>query len=99
MLFAAHAGTFLFRFASVEDLLAARAESVDLDMPPYGIAVDEEKIYVVLPDGSDPNTQPVLMSTPSWDETGSEEFLLMVAGSPTSSSTASCFGARGPTAC
>ncbi|MDH3664487.1 MAG: hypothetical protein OEU92_31485, partial [Alphaproteobacteria bacterium] len=51
---------FLFRFNTVEDLLAAKAG--DVDMPPYGFGAENGLVYVRLPDGLDPNGQKLKFS-------------------------------------
>ncbi len=69
-LFGSFEGTFLFRLNTVDDLRNQRAESVDLDLPRHGFAVEDERIYVRLPEDADPNGRSVLFSPPSWDEEG-----------------------------
>jgi len=81
-LFGAHNGTFLFRFNSVADLRAGRAESADLNLPPYGFAVEGGRIFVKLSGGIDPNGEPILLSPPSWDEPGWIQAVIEVCASP-----------------
>ncbi len=61
---------YLFRFNSVADLRVGRAQSVDLDLPPYGFAWEEGRTYVRLPGGVNPNGRHVLLSAGHWSEPG-----------------------------
>ncbi len=82
VLFGAHDGKFLFRLNSVADLRDAYAASVDVQVPPYGLAVEDGRVFVRLPDGVDPNGESVLLSPPSWDEEGWLTGIVQVFGSP-----------------
>ncbi len=78
-LFGAYLGTYLFRYNNVTDLRAAKAGTIN--MPAYGMANANGRIYVRLPGGINPNGAPVLLSSPSWGDTGNSD-VVKVSGSP-----------------
>jgi len=78
-LFGAYLGTYLFRFNNVADLRAARAGTVN--MVAYGMASGNGRIYVRLPGGINPNGASILLSSPTFGETGSTD-IVRVSGSP-----------------
>jgi hypothetical protein len=78
-LFGAYQGTYLFRYNNVTDLRAAKAGTIN--MPAYGMASGNGRIYVKLPGGINPNGASVLLSGPSWGDAGSSNIVL-VSGSP-----------------
>lgn len=91
VLFAAWEGTFLFLFNSVDDLRNSQALRidpdtgevvVDLSMPPYGIAVEGERVYVKLPNGLSPNGQKILLSAPGWYKEGELLAVVDIEDSP-----------------
>jgi len=91
VLYGAWNGVFLFLFNSVDDLRDGRALRtdpdteevlVDLAMPPYGIAVEGERVYVKLPDGQPPTGEDILLSAPGWDKAGELQGVVEISGSP-----------------
>jgi len=78
-LYGAYQGTYLFRFNNVTDLRAGRAGTIN--MPPYGMANGSGRIYVKLPGGINPTGSSVLLSSPTWGDSGSTD-IVRVSGSP-----------------
>jgi len=86
VLFGAWDGHLLFRY-ELPDLVDLFAECVgedcvDIVLPPYGLALAEERVWLRLPGGADPNGQPVKLSAPSWDEDGWLDEVVGVEESP-----------------
>ena len=78
-LFGAYQGTYLFRFNNVADLRASKAGTYNT--PAYGLANGSGRIYVKLPAGVNPNGKPVLLSSPTWGDTGVAD-VVRISGSP-----------------
>ena len=82
-LFASFGGTYLFRFQTVTDLRNASASTSAgaVRTPPYGLAYESGRISVKLPGSLNPNGQSILISPPSWSESGYAD-VLKVLSSP-----------------
>ena len=82
-LFGSFGGTYLFRFQTVTDLRNASASTSvgAVRTPPYGLAYESGRISVKLPGSLNPNGQSILISPPSWSESGYAD-VLKVLSSP-----------------
>ena len=82
-LFGSYGGTYLFRFMSVSDLRNASASTRAgaIKTPAYGFAYEGGRISVKLPGAVNPNGRSVLISPPTWGESGAAS-VLKVIGSP-----------------
>ncbi len=78
--FGAYEDAFLFRFETVDDLLAARAGSIHT--PGWGFAHEDGRIYLVLPGGEDPNGRPVKLSSAYWGEDGQLDAVVWIHDAP-----------------
>ncbi|MAF67261.1 MAG: hypothetical protein CMJ84_16590 [Planctomycetes bacterium] len=67
-------GTLLFRYETLADLQNAETTPVptqysgDVFGPVHGFAWEDERIYLRLPGEADPEGEPLVFSTPTWDE-------------------------------
>jgi hypothetical protein len=50
--------------------------------PPHGFAVENGRLFLRLPDGADPNGEPVLLSSPSWNYGPGARSIFRVEHSP-----------------